>query len=123
MVDTSELFHSIESRGDEIFRRWEYELRTEKWKQTTGQFRKQDCFCALGVLLDVVRREFPMELAWDKEGMDVHCPLPGVSFMHEDIWKALGIDDEWEQKVIEANDVEGLSFPEIAHTWRMGDFD
>jgi len=86
--------------------RWIAALRSGKYKRCTGQLRRGDRFCALGVLADII----------DPGGW---APSPGGNYV---LWRGAvgnigtstyvaGVEDG---RVITWNDASKLSFSEIA---------
>lgn len=103
--------------NQEIKTRWVEALRSEKYEQTfykLKDFNKENCYCALGVLIHL----------GEEEGLKAEDPMydfySGVSLPKE-IRKWADVDEnpsldpeEDEMKVITLNDAKKLTFLEIA---------
>jgi hypothetical protein len=48
--------------------KWISALRSGDYKQTFGRLRKDDCFCVMGVLCDVVYKENVLDISWKAVG-------------------------------------------------------
>lgn len=61
----------------EIKKKWVDALRSGEYKQTRGRLRYDDCFCALGVLADLVVKEQKV----DEKGEPYYSWLCGILFV------------------------------------------
>ena len=90
--------------------KWIAALRSGKYKQGTGSLRKNDKFCCLGVLCDIVdssKWELPRS-----EGTPIVYDSR-TSYLPEKIKNNLNIEYRQQKDLAELND-EGKSFNEIA---------
>ncbi len=72
--------------NSDIKQQWLIALRSGKYKQAKAALRKNDCFCAFGVLCDIFSRQH--EVVWTNAGGDgeFHGTQPGserTKFMEE----------------------------------------
>jgi hypothetical protein len=95
--------------------KWLEALRSGRYKQGQRKLRNQeDEFCCLGVLCDISGQgqwrqgDNSSTYRYCKEWESAFCCLP--SFMEE----FSGIGEETEEDLIALNDIDELSFPEIA---------
>jgi hypothetical protein len=103
----------------EIKKKWIDALRSGEYKQTRGRLRFDDCYCALGVLADIVVKEQKLDenglpyYWWIDNtfhckngiiGYDVSLPYP--------FRKDTGL--EYAELIIHANDINSESFGQIA---------
>lgn len=102
----------------EIKKLWVEALRSKKYQQTRSSLREGDCFCALGVLCDILDPEGWQFLEGDRSSYWVHGPeqLGNLSFL----WPGLKVEEKsgispaelsWVQRM---NDIYGWSFDVIA---------
>lgn len=93
------------------------ELRNPKRRKTIGRLRSSNCFCALGILVDIHIKETKQK--WNKINGYYFQPNDGsghsLSFEVME-WAGIGIDqkEEFEDKIVSLNDCKGASFTEIA---------
>ncbi len=115
--------------NEQVKQDWIKALRSGEYKQTKTNLRKDDCYCAYGVLCDLYGKE--KNINWGKDKLS---PTPSVySFM--DMWgcppdevfdwaglsdKGLGLNAatralaKKKDQVVHLNDKHGASFSEIA---------
>jgi hypothetical protein len=88
-----------EARMDpELKAKWVAALRSGEYQQTTGQLRKRDGYCCLGVLCAAIAADYD----------------PGNGFLPMKFADEAGISGKVESSLIEMNDTQRKTFPEIA---------
>lgn len=84
-------------------------LRSDKYQQGIGQLRSGDCFCALGVLCDVVD-----PAGWDERKSWTRTHHGHAIFPEKRVCDAVGLSLDVLTQVMKWNDDVRLSLPEIA---------
>lgn len=104
----------------ELSKRWIAALRSGEYKQTSSCLRKGDCFCAIGVLCNIVDKGY-----W-KEASDImigeYYQFGGFSISNTGPYATIvdrlgggeSVHEYVLDKVTTMNDKEGKSFNEIA---------
>jgi hypothetical protein len=103
-----------------IARKWAAALASGEYKQGFGQLRKGDKFCALGTLCNLHAQEHPEVAAKEKVksrylGEETMLPTQVVE------WAGMNSSDgkiNWRASIIDLNDEDKMSFPEIAKVIR-----
>jgi hypothetical protein len=103
-----------------IARKWAQALESGEYKQGTGQLRKGDKFCALGVLCNLHAQEYP-EIATKEKvksrylGASTELPLDVM------VWAGMTSSNGYiscGNNVVNMNDGLGMTFKEIAKVVR-----
>lgn len=92
----------------ELVNKWIEALRSGEYKQWRGGLRRDDCFCCLGVACDLSGFD-----KWtDKGNYQVYSESVGTLSPKD--MQTLGISHSEQDVLIDMNDYQGKSFPEIA---------
>lgn len=97
----------------ELKSRWVAALESGKYTQADGYLNSSSVFCCLGVLCDVID---PDGWELDTGTSTKRHVLTENAFDLGNYAVDLGISDSTQGKLIDMNDSEGKTFPEIA-TW------
>ena len=87
----------------EVVGKWVAALRSGRYKQTQGVFKRHNCYCALGVLHNEINGE------WVLDCNDGWVPDAGL-----DSYDLTGIPMEHLDEIVSMNDDDGKTFAEIA---------
>lgn len=106
---------------------WVGALRSGEFEQTWGALARRDslglCYCALGVLCELYRRDVGDNAPWEKDEYENKFRFLGYDSTLPPLvreWAGLDAEDPAVQmrgglsSVSQINDIEGLSFNEIA---------
>jgi hypothetical protein len=95
----------------QIIKKWIAALRSGKYKQGRNKLRdKEDCYCCLGVLCDIVA-----PTKWTKIESDARWfNLGHWEFPSKEIMRKVGIKSRTRNILVSMNDYNKISFDEIA---------
>ncbi len=92
-----------------VKKEWVKGLRSRKYKQTTGVLKDHLGYCCLGVLCNIIDPE-----NWDQFDNYKYKSKSSEVEIPDNLRKKLKITKKQQEKLVELNDDQGLSFNKIA---------